>query len=307
MKPFSDTESIFDFSKWLCLRINQKFDTILSNPSNEIRIMQRDWDNLIILDGCRYDIFEDNHEFPGSLTKVQSGASHSLDYMERNFIGDEHHDTVYVSANPFASRIPPQTFHNILNVFDTGWNETLKTVPPDMVVDAAITAYNQYSNKRLIIHFMQPHYPFIGETGQHINSGGVTGHAVDQAQTDRHYPSIWDRLRDGNIDIDLQTVREAYIENFMVVQKYVMKLLEKIDGKSIITSDHGNLLGKRLFPIPIRMYGHPPGLRTPELVEVPWHKIPVESRRQIISEPPRQQQTVDETTVENRLRNLGYK
>jgi len=28
--------------------------------------------------------------------------------------------------------------------------------------DAAIEAYEQFPNKRLIIHFMQPHGPFIG-------------------------------------------------------------------------------------------------------------------------------------------------
>ena len=56
-------------------------------------------------------------------------------------------------------------------------------------------------------------------------------------------------------------------------------LIESLDGKTVVTSDHGNLFGRRLWPIPLQKYGHPPGLRFPELIEVPWHETPFENRR----------------------------
>jgi len=40
-------------------------------------------------------------------------------------------------------------------------------------------------------------------------------------------------------------------------------------GKSVITSDHMNLLGERLFPVPTKGYVHPIGLHKPELLKVP--------------------------------------
>jgi hypothetical protein len=61
----------------------------------------------------------------------------------------------------------------------------------------------------------------------------------------------------------------AYKENLRHVLKNVEDLLEIINGKTVITSDHGNLIGDRLSPIPVRGYGHPSGLRAPELVKDP--------------------------------------
>jgi len=47
--------------------------------------MQRDWDNLIILDACRYDYFKEYNEISGDLEPVVSKASHSLQFMEKIF------------------------------------------------------------------------------------------------------------------------------------------------------------------------------------------------------------------------------
>lgn len=44
----------------------------------------------------------------------------------------------------------------------------------------------------------------------------------------------------------------------------------RTDGTTVVTSDHGNHLGEFATPFPIRLYGHPEGIRTPELIRVPW-------------------------------------
>ncbi|MDG5776143.1 hypothetical protein VB773_02085 [Haloarculaceae archaeon H-GB2-1] len=34
--------------------------------------MAEEWDNLVILDACRYDVFEEMHTFPGTLKPIIS-------------------------------------------------------------------------------------------------------------------------------------------------------------------------------------------------------------------------------------------
>jgi len=41
-------------------------------------------------------------------------------------------------------------------------------------------------------------------------------------------------------------VWEAYNENLDIVLTEIEALLDELDGKSVITADHGNLVGERL-------------------------------------------------------------
>jgi hypothetical protein len=138
-------------------------------PLTDIReqtITKYPWDILIILDACRYDFFERYNTISGQLTKMWTPTSSTYDYMILNF-PHYYRTTTYVSANPFInSRKNLQGFKalshfpKVIDVWDFGWNEDLKTVPPENVTDAAIP---YLGDKRLIIHYMQPHTPYIGE------------------------------------------------------------------------------------------------------------------------------------------------
>lgn len=290
----------------LGVRANQKTAAYRHSSNDGTDVMAQDWDNLLILDACRYDLFETHHEFPGTLSKVRSSGSHSHEFVTRNFAGTTHHDTVYVSGNPHTSWLDGDVFHAIVNLFDDEWDEDVLTVRPESVVEATIRARQEYPEKRIISHFMQPHYPFLGEQGRRIESGGVTGHNVGDGKTDSSPPSIWHLLDTGQASVGIDTVRDAYIENFRLVQEYAKELLDELDGKSVITADHGNLLGERLWPVPVRKFGHPKGVRKPELVEVPWHEPPFDERREITSEPPEETTAVANEVVEQRLEELGY-
>lgn len=271
-----------------------------------ISVADREWDTLLILDACRYDLFETYHEFPGELQKARSLASQSREFFERNFAGGEHHDTVYVSANPFISAIDDGVFHAVIDLFDDHWDDEVLTVRPESVVEATLTAHRRYPNKRLVAHFMQPHHPFLGERGQQFDGGAVTGQAVGADKGTDSAPSIWSRLNVGDATTDIGTVWDAYVENFKLVESHAMELLEALDGKSVVTSDHGNLVGERLWPIPIRGFGHPPGLRNPALVDVPWHEVPFETRRETVAEPPQHRDVVADDVIQQRLEDLGY-
>ena len=275
-------------------------------PADAVDVAGADWDSLLVLDACRYDLFEAHSDLPGDLRKVESPGTQSLEFLRETFGDGPHHDTVYVSANPFTTRLEPDTFHRLIDLFDDAWDEAAGTVPPDAVVEAACEAHDEYPNKRLVVHFMQPHYPFLGPTGRRIDPGAMTGHVVGREQADEPTDSVWDRLAAGDPDLDRETVWRAYAENLDVVESEVRRLVECLDGKSVVTSDHGNLVGERLWPVPLRRYGHPGGLRVAELVEVPWLELPAEGRREVTADPPERTDRAESGTVERRLDRLGY-
>jgi hypothetical protein len=122
--------------------------------------------------------------------------------------------------------------------------------------------------------------------------------------------NAWIPFRRGSNPISIQELWEGYNENLDFVFDYVEDLLNEISGKVVLSADHGNMVGERQRPIPTkRMFGHPWGVYTPELVKVPWFVINGE-RRTITSEPPTPESSIDrhsEDLVEQRLQSLGYK
>ena len=286
------------------LKFNQVYHRNFHKPSF-VEVMSEDWDNLIILDGCRFDTFAKINTIRGTLESRTSSGSTSWEFMEANFRGMSLHDTVYTTANPFESRLESDTFHAVLPLLNK-WDPELQTVHPSTVLESAQRAIAEFPNKRHIIHFMQPHYPFIGEQGQKLDHRGFK---QDQEQPELDGPNIWDVLQWGydEYNVTEQLVQEAYRENLEVVLKYVTELLESLDGKSVISADHGNLIGDRLSPVPVRGYGHPADLRVPALVKVPWHICPFEHRRKIQTEPPLERaKRLSSEDVDERLSALGY-
>uniref|UniRef100_A0A8A2VKG0 Sulfatase n=2 Tax=Haloterrigena alkaliphila TaxID=2816475 RepID=A0A8A2VKG0_9EURY len=249
-------------------------------------------------------MFSERVDLKGELESRISLGSTSEEFLERNFGDDTFHDTVYVNTNPYLPRLDLDdgTFHAVVDLLNE-WDSELQTVHPETVCNAAHKAHEEFPNKRLIIHFMQPHYPFIGETGKQIEARGWTTDDVTINGT-----SIWGHLRNDTTNVDLETVWEAYLENLDIVVEHVRTLLDTVIGKTVITADHGNLVGERLSPIPTRKkYGHPYGVYTPELVKVPWLVIPSDTRRKIESSLPIDQQTKSDEMIEDRLRALGYR
>ncbi|HEY49738.1 MAG TPA: hypothetical protein G4O13_06810 [Dehalococcoidia bacterium] len=136
-----------------------------------VNVMEEDWDYLIVLDACRYDYFERvvDEFFVGQLEKRVSQGASTPDWLRSNF-PDYYHDVVYVSANTFVnSKVEAgefdakRHFPKIVDVCLFGWDDVLGTVPPRRVVDAALDAMAQFPRHRLIIHFVQPHEPYLAE------------------------------------------------------------------------------------------------------------------------------------------------
>lgn len=107
-------------------------------------------------------------------------------------------------------------------------------------------------------------------------------------------------------DVDDETLRQAYGDTLDAVLDVVQGSLDDLAGKTVVTADHGELLGDRMAPVPLEGYGHPRGVYMPELVEVPWHIVREESRRRIRVDPPAESVEVDDRAVDDSLRALGY-
>lgn len=275
------------------------------------KLREKEWDNLIILDACRYDSFEEVNSqniVGGELNSCISLGSHSREFMEENFHGEEFHDTVYVTTNPFAERIPQGAFYTVNFLFDE-WDADVGTVRPQAVAEAGVEAHNQHPDKKLIVHFIQPHAPFLGPTAERVRSEfDVKGYDVhlERDIEDRRTGVSWKSLvRDGKIT--KTAFREAYHETLEIALHHVADLARDLDGKTVITADHGEMLFERVTPLTRREPHHPYNLHTEQLCVVPWHELPCESRREVSSDPPLGREQADESVVGQRLEALGYK
>ncbi|WP_241430450.1 hypothetical protein [Natrinema limicola] len=275
-------------------------------PPEGTHVMDKDWDSLLILDGCRYDLFERVNTIDGLLESRTSLGSYSGGFLQQNFRDQAFHDTIYVTANPYSHEIEPDTFHATINVLEERWDAELGTVPPEEMADAVREAHETYPNKRLIGHFMQPHVPFIGPTGQDLPQGGIGPDRVDSDDSDDSPPDIWRQLQFRLTDVDHKTVLKAYEENLEIVLEEIRPLLNDLDGKTVISSDHGNLLGEWIGPFPAKGFGHPPRTYAENLITVPWLEIPAQNRREIRSDAPVTNDQIDDEVVEQRLKDLGY-
>jgi hypothetical protein len=168
------------------------------------------------------------------------------------------------------------------------WDEELNTATPDRVTERALDVSSEHPHKRLVVHFIQPHRPFIGETGRKLSQ------QYDQQK-------LWQELNDGSIEIENKILWKAYRENLRLTLPHIKRLLDEFDGKTIITADHGNAFDE------YGMYGHPARRHIPPLIIVPWLTSPFEQRKiikeeEIVDEPAE----IDAEVVSDRLAGLGY-
>jgi len=275
---------------------------ILFRKNDGCYITEEDWDHLIILDACRYDMFEKeirNWEIDGQLEyRISRGAS-TVEFLLENFSNGNFRDIVYVTANPYVSIYLKEKFYKIIPVWDFGWNEKLNTVPPDATYDAALNAILKYNEKKYIIHFMQPHQPFIRLNKFHGTGFSKLREAAKTGGSAKLDVDIWQLLKKGKVNRDI--VLQGYIDNLKLVMPYVVKLCQILQGKVVITSDHGNAIGENLHPlIPIKIYGHPHGrIRIEALVKVPWFVTEGKGDFKLLESELIQQKT---RKIKNRLR-----
>jgi len=266
-------------------------------------IHNTDWDTLVILDACRYDYFKEiyNTYLEGRLKKVESPGTKTLFWLDKVFTETYLQDVIYISANPYINSetqvegfYGSEHFGKIVDVWSSGFDEELNTIPPKRTGKAARKAKMHDPEKRLIVHFMQPHDPYIAldYSSQGFNSVmELVGGGVDTERTFKNkffdsIGSIGSKILGGNTmhkigrflnlnsptrlekiaeEFGEDTLKKAYRNNLQIVMEEVKTLAKRLPGRIIVTADHGELLGEN------GLYGHL--FHNPSLKEVPWLEV----------------------------------
>lgn len=273
-------------------------------------IYDLEWDVLVVLDACRADLMAEVATDFGfeSVGEVDSLASASPEWMEKNFTGEyaeELAGTAYVTANPYSrTHVDREAFLVVDEVWDYAWDEELGTVTADAVTDRAVAVHREWRPERTIVHYMQPHHPFVPtplDSGMDREAG--TG-SFGQEE------SVWRDLRLGRYT--REEVWSAYRENLEYALEHVDVLLDNVDADTVaVTADHGNAFGEH------GMYGHPIYVPIEPLKRVPWCVTSATDSGTYEprltpggDDPTTDGDTSDEdapdVSIERKLRDLGY-
>ena len=278
-------------------------DHYLARRGSE-NVYNREWDVLLILDCARKDMMrqvQDEYSFIDDVGEHVSPGTHSPEWMQFTFTRkyrEEIAETLHVTANTYSSKyLDEADFLHLEEVWRDGWSEEHLTVPPRTVTGRAVSLYRELYPDNMIVHYMQPHTPFIpfpevnsrnlSKTPWESKEGGKTaGELFDEGYS---RSEIWD----------------FYIENLRVVLDDVEVLLSSIDADTVVISaDHGEALGEN------GVWGHPRGARLDCLRTVPWC---VTSATDTGEYDPLDEAASSESTstpglsVEEKLRSLGYR
>jgi hypothetical protein len=260
-------------------------------------IWDRDWDLLVVLDACRYDTFEEVSEevaedfdfLEGELEKIRSSGSHSREWIGRNFGKErpEDADPKVVDGNYFYTRLGLDEELDTEEAWNYARDQDSGVVLPGPLTDIAVRRGRQEDPDRMVVHYMQPHHPFLGRPELGDYQGPGTASAKRK--------SVWDNLMLG--EVNEEEVREAYRENLEIVFEDVETLLNNYDAeKAVITADHGNSFGEK------GIYGHPWKISMDALREVPWYETSAGDSEEYSPDQIERK----EFDAEEGLRDLGY-
>jgi hypothetical protein len=179
-------------------------------------------------------------------------------------------------------------------VWRDAWNDERGTVPPRAITDRAISAAREREPERLVVHYMQPHFPSIPDP---LPGGAMSREAFGGRV------GVWERLRRGDLSND--RVWHSFRENLRHVLDDVGILLDNVDADRVVLSaDHGNAFGEW------GVYGHPDRVPIRVLREVPWTITTASDSGEYeprLARPRGRDEEGDGTSVAERLAALGYR
>lgn len=243
-----------------CLSGLEEYNGVPQTP------FSKEWDVLVVLDACRIDQYQ--RVVSDNVDKRISLGCKTPEFIEENFSSGQYDETVYVTGNPhfneqhfkrLTGRTPDEVFHEVYHTYSTDWNDSANTVLPRPVMRDGLNAQKLFDDKRIVMHFMQPHYPFVKSN---LTSRGIRS----DLDHDREGESVWNKAERGIYS--REQVKEGYDNNLLYFAQFLDEISSEFNGKIVVTADHGNLVGEN------RLYGHNfSGSDSKHLREVPWHVI----------------------------------
>jgi len=190
-------------------------------------------------------------------------------------------------------------FTEVVDSWAEDWDQEVNTVRPENLTD---TALREDNGGKMIVHYIQPHRPFIScpEEGKVWDLNEKVGSIAEGEEEDEETSNkrkilnmtkpIWDKffwklpyrmrwkikdfLRLQNPhwgalvqEIGEEKVHEYYQEDLRMALKEVSRFVEQVDGKVIVTADHGEALGEH------NDWGHQMDSENLKQYTVPWLEV----------------------------------
>ena len=242
-----------------------------------------DWDILLLLDACRYDYFKKHiYDFvdDGELIKARSEGSDTNKWLTGTWT-DFYPDITYISGNPFINSKNVAVggfnglhhFDKVIDVWDFGFDKKTGRVEASKINDSA---YNHINGGRYILHYQQPHEPYIFlKKHSSYSIKKLLRHFIP-IKLQWWFVSLHPFFRRKLVEkkhikmfegYRVDKILLAYERNLFSVLKAVQEIIELYPDKTIVvTADHGEYLGEN------GQFGHG-GKLTEFITTVPFYVV----------------------------------
>jgi len=285
-------------------------------------VLDREWDVLVILDTCRVDALRsmsNEFEYINNVERIFSRGGTSPEWIAHTFDSEyetELEDTAYITANPHGKTVledrqqldthsaaarrfyrygdwnpikpsklalydPVVSYHTDVNIPNVDFFGDI--TPPQYVTDRAISVARELSPNRMILHYMQPHYPWVSR-------------AIKEDRDVYDWEERPERVR----QFSRKKVYNAYLTDLRFILNEIRKLLDNLDAEEVaISSDHGDAFGEW------GICGHGPGRFHPQVRYVPWAVTSASDSGEYVPQITPPQDT--DITILSQLEALGYR
>jgi len=233
-----------------------------------------DWDLCILIDSCRYDVFEQVYRnFFKSKPRVKKACSHCAKTKEfmQNHLNRPYVDMIYVNHTfNIGYWIPDTKFFKLVDVWETHWDrEKWGTIMPWDMTDVSLKYIKKYPEKRLMVHYVQAHTPYLLKGYEEFNKieytperclDGVKKGKKDSRRWNMFYQGVmrrylgyertWRWLLFMGIEpsdyfgrvykkFGMKGLIDGYRDNMKIVLKEAKRLIDNSGRKKIlISADH---------------------------------------------------------------------
>ncbi|WP_135534894.1 hypothetical protein [Halostella pelagica] len=266
----------------------QQISPVWHRPDQLERLEETEWDVLVVLDACRYDVLREVAEWP--VDAVQSPGSNTSEWLSSVKAAGTMHDAYVSTANVQYSKVDVGS--EVRACWETHWDDYLNTVLPEPVLEATDERVSD-GETPAVAHVLPPHAPYVGVCGEEwlpLFPDVEEWHGEQAANPGSRSQRLFSS---GEIDPEKawQAYRTSVRSTWAVTREYVGRWVS--DGQTVVvTADHGELFGRyREFGL----YVHPTRCYVPALVTVPFAVF-----------KPRREVQNGAGSVEEKLRALGY-
>ena len=231
-------------------------------------IHETDWKTLIIIDACRFDYFNEvvkEKDYDFNYESVWSAGSDTGRWYDNTWYHRRYNDTVLISDSPVPWRKDWQRHHEKFHKSYPLWKERGQTLNTFLSLKDVCSKANKlrtiHGNKRTLIHLIPPHLPYYTEDAMKwlikIFGERILGNG-----------KLYDRIQLYGRENGWSKLKQYYKDNITVAIDELLKY--NWGEKTIITSDHGELIGEN------GRYTHSLGYLSedPKLRTVPWVTLP---------------------------------